>query len=116
MPEVYQASNGVNINQLYVWGNNEEGQLSNKIPKGQTRFMKKLDKPEMVQLMFGQREYEAISVVAGPSYNLIIGQANLEYEKGQKNHGGRKKNKQKFHFKQPLIMPGDEKRFKEYRV
>jgi len=38
--------------------------------------MKKLEKPERVPLMFGQREYEAISVSAGPSYNVIIGQAN----------------------------------------
>ena len=35
--------------------------------------------------MFGQREYEAISVAAGPSFNLIIGQINLEVEKEQLN-------------------------------
>ena len=31
--------------------------------------------------MFGQREYEALSVSAGPSYNVIIGQVNLAEEK-----------------------------------
>lgn len=59
--------------------------------------MKKLEKPERVPLMFGQREYEAISVSAGPSYNLIIGRVNLDYERDQA--GGRKKNKQKLQFK-----------------
>lgn len=64
--------------------------------------------------MFGQREYEAISVAAGPSFNLVIGQINLEVEKEQLNQGTRKKQKQKWHFKQPLIMPEDKERFDRY--
>lgn len=77
--------------------------------------MKKLEKPERVPLMFGQREYEAISVSAGPNYNLIIGRVNLDYEREKAMQGGHKKNKQKMHFKSPLIMPNDEKRFKDFR-
>lgn len=63
--------------------------------------------------MFGQREYEAISVSAGPSYNVIIGQVNLAEEK-RIEQDGRKKSKQKWHLKQPLIMPEDDKRYEEY--
>lgn len=81
------------LNRLYVWGNNEEGQLSNYIPAKKSGFLKKIDKPEKVPLMFGQQEYEAISVYAGPSYNIIIGRINLEFEKQMSQ--GRKKSKQK---------------------
>ena len=63
--------------------------------------------------MFGQQEYEAVSVSSGPSYNIIIGKVNLEYEKSLTTH--KKKSRQKLQFKEPLIMPGDEERFKDYR-
>ena len=79
------------MNRLYVWGNNEDGQLSNFIPAKKSGFAKKIERPEKVPLMFGQQEYEAISVSSGPSYNVIIGQINLEHEK--KQAGGRKKSK-----------------------
>ena len=61
--------------------------------------------------MYGMREYEAISVVAGPSYNLVIGKVNLKSEKEKQGHGTRKKSNQKFQFKEPLIMPEDYKRY-----
>ncbi len=32
LTDTEQASDSPNINKLYVWGNNEEGQLSNYIP------------------------------------------------------------------------------------
>lgn len=62
--------------------------------------------------MLGQREYEAVSVTSGPSYNVIIGELNLDYEKEQQIQN-RKKSKQKWHFKLPLIMP-DDKTFENY--
>ena len=101
---------------MYVWGNNDEGQLCDLWPegdKGNHGQRNKLEKPEEVKLMFGQREYEAVSVSAGPAFNLIIGRINLKYEKERHNHGSRKKNQQKFQFKEPLIMPDDEKRYKD---
>lgn len=61
--------------------------------------------------MYGQREYEAESVVAGPSFNLVIGKINLVYEQDQSTN--RKKSKQKWHLQEPLIMPG-ETRFNDY--
>jgi uncharacterized membrane protein YfhO len=51
-------------------------------------------------------------VTSGPSYNVIIGELNLEYEKEQQMQN-RKKSKQKWHFKMPLIMP-DDKNFENY--
>ena len=62
--------------------------------------------------MFGQREYEAVSISSGPSYNLVIGEINLDYEKEQQAQS-RKKSKQKWHFKVPLIMPNGS-RFGDY--
>ena len=85
------------MNRLYVWGNIEEGQLSNYITpakgKGTGGFVKKIERPERVPLMFGQQEYEAVSVSSGPSYNIIIGKVNLEYEKSLTTH--KKKSRQK---------------------
>ena len=80
---------------LYVWGQNDEGQLSDKIVEGQKVYHKKIDKPTQIQLKFGQREYEAISVIAGPSYNLILGQINLNYEKYENNTNKKNVQKQK---------------------
>ena len=91
--EAESQPNKKSLNRLYVWGQNDEGQLSDKIPHGKTSFQRVLDKPECIPLMFGQREYEAISVAAGPSFNLVIGQVNLEVEKEQLNQGTRKKQK-----------------------
>ena len=36
------------LHRLYVWGQNDEGQLSDKIIEGQKRFSKKLDKPTQI--------------------------------------------------------------------
>lgn len=55
-----------------------------------------------------------MSIVAGPSYNLIIGQINLEYEKHYGASSKRSVHKQKWQHKQPLIMPDDHKHYSRY--
>ena len=63
--------------------------------------------------MYERQEYEAISVAAGPSYNLILGRINLDYDRQKQNPDGRNINAN-WHFKEPLIMPEDSHLFKNY--
>ena len=41
------------MQRLYVWGNNDEGQLSDLIPPDAKTFKKKLDRPVEIKLMYG---------------------------------------------------------------
>ena len=53
MPEAYNQSRSTRMQRLYVWGQNDEGQLSDAIPSNESTFKKKLDRPQEMRLMYG---------------------------------------------------------------